>query len=112
MKWKLGLSLAAGCFAAAIIGAVRNADAHKWYPQACCSGLDCEKIPVDSVRQNADGSYDVDYWSSRGFRVVAHVPAKSSQIRNSEDGSYHGCAGGNTMSGFSRFICLFVPVNT
>lgn len=102
MKWKLGLSLAAGlCLASG------NAQAHMWYPQSCCAGSDCEAIPIDGVMETATG-YHVVYDSPRFGRIDETIPRD--KARHSEDGSFHGCWRASTIS--PRTICFFAPVNT
>jgi hypothetical protein len=70
------------------------------YDQACCSGQDCEALPVGSVEDMKQG-WHVRYTSKRGFLVDAMVPY--GRERDSQDGQFHGCAVPD------RFLCLYAP---
>jgi len=106
-RLKLLLLIALLCMLGAAAGTIRTASSHSWYSQACCAGQHCERIPADAVTgpNPADGSYEVNYISSRGFHVVAHV--RANQVKDSQDGGYHACA-----QSPERFFCLYVPVNS
>ena len=79
------------------------AAAHSWYEPACCSSRDCEPIAFDSVTESAEG-WTVHYQSKLGFPVMAFTPR--GKERHSQDGRFHGCASP------TRFLCLYVPVNS
>ena len=79
------------------------AAAHSWYEPACCSNRDCEPISFDSVTESAEG-WTVHYQSKQGFPVMAFMPR--GKERHSQDGRFHGCATS------TRFLCLYVPVNS
>jgi hypothetical protein len=70
------------------------------YDQQCCSGYDCEALPVGAVEDTAQG-WHVRYWAKLGFAVDVIVPY--SKERDSQDGKFHGCAT------VDRFLCLYVP---
>lgn len=79
-----------------------------WYPPNCCSQRDCEPLPIDSVTENGDGSYDVHYLSERFGQVDEHI--KLGEVRDSKDGGFHGCWRLNPETK-PRTICFFRPVN-
>lgn len=89
--------------AAAYLWSSLPASAHSWYDYQCCSDRDCEPIPPDAVNETEAG-YEVNYFSKQGFQVHGFVPRAAA--RHSQDGRFHGCA----MP--SRFLCLYVPVNS
>lgn len=91
---------------AALVGAAaisEYAKAHEWYPISCCSGYDCEPVPVDAVEELANGDFRVRYHSKRGGPIDVVVPAKD--VKDSQDGRWHACATP------VRFMCLFKPSN-
>jgi hypothetical protein len=62
-----------------------------WYPEGCCSLMDCEAIPIEGVIETATG-WHIDYVSKRMGRVVVDVPRSSDRAKpNEHDGQYHGC---------------------
>ena len=70
------------------------------YPHACCSSVDCRRVPADWIDEN----------SHPGYRIVPTgevIEMSDTRIRQSPDGEFHWCsvAGAND----SRTICLFVP---
>jgi hypothetical protein len=83
-----------------------SAEAHSWYPQTCCSGQDCEAIPIDGIVETSDG-YRVTYLSPRFGAIDEYIPRNT--VRLSEDGSFHGCWRKDKSS--PRRICFFAPVN-
>lgn len=87
----------------AYLGASLPAAAHSWYEPACCSNRDCEPIAFDAVTESAEG-WTVHYQSKLGFPVMAFTPR--GKERHSQDGRFHGCASP------TRFLCLYVPVNS
>jgi hypothetical protein len=87
----------------AYFNATLPAAAHSWYEPACCSSRDCEPISFDSVTESAEG-WTVHYQSKLGFPVMAFTPR--GKERHSQDGRFHGCATS------TRFLCLYVPVNS
>src|SRR3974390_1028211 len=62
----------------------RDADAHDWYPLACCGEHDC--APADNVVQRSDGSLLV---TARGMSVV--IPKDYPGWRKSPDERIHVC---------------------
>lgn len=88
---------------AAYFNATLPASAHSFYDAACCSNRDCEPISFDSVTESAEG-WTVHYQSKQGFPVMAFTPR--GKERHSQDGRFHGCATS------TRFLCLYVPVNS
>jgi hypothetical protein len=99
-----------GVVAAAVSAAFlipEHAAAHSWYPQSCCSGQDCEPIPIDGIVDTGNG-YHVTYLSPRFGPIDEFVPRD--KARHSEDGGFHGCWRVNKIS--PRTICFFAPVNT
>jgi hypothetical protein len=94
----------------AILAAIfvsKPAASHEWYPQSCCSGYDCEPIPIDGIVDTGSG-FRVHYLSPRFGAIDEYVPRD--KVRHSEDGSFHGCWRANKIS--PRAICFFAPVNT
>ena len=89
--------------AAAYFWSSLPAAAHSWYEPACCSDRDCEPISFDSVIETEYG-YKVDYYSKQGFEVHNWIPRE--KTKHSQDGRFHACATR------TRFLCLYVPVNS
>lgn len=90
-QWSTGDAVAAGIMflvgLIAIVGAISllarfatPANAHEWYPPACCWGGDCG--PVEPSRIERDG---VDYIIDHRWRV------QRSSTQPSPDGRFHGC---------------------
>jgi hypothetical protein len=73
--------------------------AHDWYPQACCSGQDCQQVADDSVEPTAGG------WHVKDTGEV--IPY--SRTQTSPDGHVHRCWAHVVRVPMSRTICLFVP---
>jgi hypothetical protein len=92
--------------AAAFWLAPAPASAHSWYPKACCSGHDCESIPMSAVSQTPQG-YHVIYTSPRFGRIDEYIPMSS--VQGSRDGEFHGCWRPKTLT--PRNICFFAPAN-
>jgi hypothetical protein len=82
------------------------ARAHSWYPNSCCSGMDCEPIPTSSVSQTARG-FHVLYNSPRFGMIDEYIPM--STVRGSKDGNFHGCWRMKPMA--PRNICFFAPMS-
>ena len=80
--------------------------AHDWFPVSCCSGRDCEHIPIDGVEEQADG-YKVHYMSPRFGLIDTFV--KRELAKPSQDGGYAGCWYKNTEK--TTMICFFYPTN-
>lgn len=82
-------------------------DPGHWYPQHCCSGRDCEPIPIDGLFEEADG-WKVRYLSVRHGEIDEFVQRK--KAHKSQDGRFHGC----WRKGLEkpRMICFFEPVNS
>lgn len=84
----------------------KPAAAHSWYPQSCCSGYECEAIPIDGIVDTGNG-YRVIYLPPRFGTIDEYIPRD--KARHSEDGSFHACWRANKAS--PRAICFFAPVN-
>lgn len=67
--------------AVSVLAAAKVALGHDWYPPACCSGIDCQPVPVEDVTL-VDGRYVVAW----GGQSIAFDEA-----RPSPDGQYHIC---------------------
>lgn len=79
--------------------AVNSAEAHDWYPFACCSNQDCRPVAQSSISERPDG-----YHVAQNGDVLGYTDQR---IRQSQDNEYHLC----TVAGDdnARTICLFVP---
>jgi hypothetical protein len=82
------------------------ANAHSWYPTACCSSQDCEPIPSSGISE-VKGGYRVSYVSER-FGPIDEFVA-SGKVQLSTDGSFHGCWRNSGIK--PRSICFFAPLN-
>lgn len=105
MRWMIALILIV-VLAIACLGIVltRLAQAHEWYPQSCCSGQDCEELPVENLIETNKG-WQINHCSAtRPICISGFVEHGKEKI--SQDGSYHLCFNS------SRIICFFAPVNT
>lgn len=95
-------------FALALFIALRNADAHEWYDEACCSGHDCAPIPAHAVR-----------WTPQGWSVSL-LPGEHPMVRRaisrtfpetawnakpSQDRQWHACVLPSTQT----IVCVYVP---
>lgn len=87
--------------------AIGEAWSHSWYPANCCSGQDCEPIPVDAVEEVAEG-WHIRFVSPR-FGLIDET-VRRAEARHSEDGGFHGCWRKDETA--PRTICFFAPVNT
>ncbi|WP_127524055.1 hypothetical protein [Mesorhizobium sp. Z1-4] len=77
------------------------------YPASCCSDKDCAPLPPGAIKAGPSG-YEVTilpgqhpFVKDEPFREV--VPYSSPKIRNTPDGTEHGC-----LSPQARLICLMV----
>ncbi len=73
------------------------ADAHDWYPHACCSDRDCKPVAETAVQLTPAG------WLVRTTGET--IPFE--KARSSPDGQFHICSYGGKPDG--RTICLFTP---
>ena len=78
------------------------AQAHDWYPNDCCHGMDC--APAISVQQEVGGLWVT---TSRG---TAFFPT-SMLKRNSPDNQVHACMR-PAFGGKMTPVCLFLPPNS
>lgn len=69
------------------------------YPQNCCAGQDCRRIPGSWVKETPDG-----YRLPNGNVIPYYGDQRK---RNSPDSEFHWCTVGGTFQG--NTICLFVP---
>ena len=91
--------------AAALTVAISTAAlSHSWYPASCCSGRDCQPLPIDHVVETRDGWHIKTCSPTRPICIDGFVARGKEKV--SQDGGYHVCFNA------SRIICLFVPVNT
>ena len=89
-----------GCFAIFMVivfllmfaAYVAVADAHEWYPAACCSDLDCRPVPCEEIHSVGDK------WEWRHFSI------EKFKTQMSPDGKCHVCP---LVSG-STLICIFM----
>jgi len=80
--------------------------AHSWYPAACCSGTDCEPLPIENISESKDG-WTINFCSNtRPGLCIANGFVKRGQEKISQDGGYHVCFNA------SRIICFFTPVSS
>lgn len=101
MRYLIGIIIAAIAVALPFYWAF----AHSWYSQQCCSGLDCEPLPIDGVEE-VQGGWRVHYVSPKFGPIEQFVPR--SLMRDSQDGRFHGCFRMND----HLPICFYVPSNT
>jgi hypothetical protein len=59
------------------------AQAHEWYPRACCQALDCAPIPNGTVRFTGDA------WEILDIQEV--IPLGDDRLRVSSDFQFHRC---------------------
>ncbi len=72
------------------------------YGWECCSGLDCARVPKDSVHETPQG-YVVD-----GSADDAPIEYSSKRIKLSKDEDYHWCAH-RSGPDKGKTICIYVP---
>jgi hypothetical protein len=75
--------------------------AHEWYPQACCSDIDCRPIPCGRLHPEKDGWH----YQPNGFNYDLVFQTASP----SPDEQCHGCWAAASM-GIGR--CLFIPMHS
>ena len=87
-----------------VVKTAEGAELHKhlWYPQNCCSGSDCEEIPVEAINETETG-WEISVCSAQRPGVCITGAVKRGQEKASQDGSFHLCFNS------SRIICFFVP---
>ena len=98
-------ALIIGCILILLIMAFllsREVFAHSWYPQNCCSSVDCEVLPVENINETADG-WHVQMCSTTRPGLCTAGFIKRGQERHSEDGRFHLCFNA------TRIICFFQP---
>lgn len=80
-----------------------------FYSVQCCSLRDCERLDIDAVEEVRDG-WRVRYVSERHGLIDELIRHGSSVVRDSQDGSFHGCWRADR-NAKPRTICFYVPVN-
>lgn len=75
---------------------IPKANAHGWYPPACCSDADCAPLQPGRVQSLNGGGYLVD--------GTFYIP--KDDVKQSLDGRYHGC-----FPNKSNLRCFFAPPN-
>lgn len=94
--------------ALALAGMMTTAWAHSWYPVRCCSGDDCQPLPIEAVTE-VDGGWRIDLVDPVHGEVHEFVPVSAAEP--SRDGNYHACF---RPAGYvvDRIRCLFVPLSS
>jgi hypothetical protein len=87
-------------FAGALVVAA-PADAHDWYPRACCHDVDC--APVDQAETLPDGSLRLT------SRVGTTDVPPSFPRQDSPDGHMHICMVRYSHLDGMKPVCFFVP---
>lgn len=89
----------------------RMAQAHDWYPLECCSGMDCQQVPVETVEALSDG-YHVTLKADDHMMLLRPtsyvVPYSDRRIKPSPDNEYHACISRQYEKHGGVLLCLFV----
>lgn len=91
-----------------------------WYPEGCCSLMDCEVTPIEAVtptEENGQEGWRVQYRSKRFGAINEFVSKSNKKVQvNEHDGQFHGCWYTDTddprrfHGPGNRMICFWYPL--